>query len=51
VRCDGAGLLEGEEVVRVVVPPLVGDATLLEVPLRGLGVHHFYLRLHLRIAA
>jgi molecular chaperone DnaJ len=49
--CDGAGLLEGEETVRVVVPSLVGDATLLDVPLRGLGVHHFYLRLHLRVAA
>ena len=49
--CDGAGLLEGEEIVRIVVPPPVGDATLLEVPLRGLGVHHFYLRLHLRVAA
>jgi len=49
--CDGAGLLEGEECVRIIVPPSVGDATLLEVPLRGLGVHHFYLRLHLRIAS
>jgi molecular chaperone DnaJ len=47
--CDGAGLLAREETVRVFVPPRVGDATLLELPLRGLGVHHFYLRLHLRV--
>jgi molecular chaperone DnaJ len=47
--CDGEGLLEEPETVRVHVPPLVGDGTVMEVPLRGLGVHNFYLRLHIRI--
>ena len=49
-RCEGSGVVESEEEVRVFVPPTVGDATLLEAPLRGLGVHHFYLRLQLRVA-
>jgi hypothetical protein len=35
--------------VRIHVPPEVGDATVMEVPLRGLGVHNFYLRLRLRV--
>lgn len=48
--CDGEGLIEAEETVRVHVPPMVGDGTLMEVPLRGLGVHDFYLRVHIRVA-
>src|SRR5437899_9948442 len=47
--CDGEGLIEEEEAVRVHVPPLVGDGTVMEVPLRGLGVNNFYLRLLIRI--
>jgi molecular chaperone DnaJ len=49
-RCDGEGLIEEEEMVRVQIPPMIGDGTLMEVPLRGLGVHNFYLRLHIRVA-
>jgi DnaJ-class molecular chaperone len=48
--CDGEGLLEEEEMVRIHVPPGVGDATLMELPLRGLGIHNFYLRVHIRVA-
>ena len=48
-RCDGEGLLEETELVRVHVPPLVGDGTAMNVPLRGLGVHNFYLRLNIRV--
>ena len=47
--CDGEGLIEEEETVRVLVPPDVPDGTVMEFPLRGLGVHDFYLRLHIRI--
>jgi molecular chaperone DnaJ len=47
--CDGEGLLEEQEKVRVHVPSNVGDGTVIEVALRGLGVHNFYLRLHIRI--
>ena len=49
--CDGEGLREEEEIVRMRVPPNVGDGALIEVPLRGLGLHDFYLCAHIRVAA
>ena len=49
--CDGEGLVEEQETVRVQIPPMVGDGTLMEVPLRGLGVHNFYLCVNIRVAA
>lgn len=49
--CDGEGLIEEEEMVRIHVPPKVGDGAVIDVPLRGLGVHNFYLRLHVRLSA
>jgi molecular chaperone DnaJ len=49
--CDGEGLIEEEEIVRIYVPPGVSDVTVLEVPLRGLGIHNFYLRLHIRVVS
>jgi DnaJ-class molecular chaperone len=48
-RCDGEGLCEEQETVRVYVPPMVADGTVMEIPLRGLGIHNFYLRLNIRI--
>src|SRR6266850_5939 len=50
-QCDGEGILEEEETVRVHVAPGTSDATVMAVPLRGLGVHNFYLRLHIRIGS
>jgi DnaJ-class molecular chaperone len=47
--CDGEGLIEETERVRVHVPPMVADGTVMNIPLRGLGVHNFYLRLQLRV--
>jgi molecular chaperone DnaJ len=47
--CDGEGLIEEQEEVRVLVPALVADGTVMNVPLRGLGVHNFYLRLQIRV--
>jgi hypothetical protein len=29
----------------------VGDGAVINVPLRGLGVHNFYLRLHIRVGS
>lgn len=49
--CDGEGLREEEESVRVTIPPNVGDGTLIEAPLRGLGPHHFYLCVCVRVAS
>jgi len=28
---------------------MVADGTVMEIPLRGLGIHNFYLRLNIRI--
>ena len=50
VAVTAKGSLSEQETVRVHVPPMVGDGTLMEVPLRGLGVHDFYLRVHIRVA-
>lgn len=49
-RCDGEGLTEEEETVRLQFAPMVGDGAAIDVPLRGLGVHNFYLRVHIRVA-
>ena len=45
--CSEEGVVEKRESVRVDIPPMVEPGTLYEVPLRGLGVHNFYLRLHI----
>jgi len=49
VHCQEQGVVEGEEVVRIRIPPMVKDGTVFEVPLQGLGVHNFHLRIHLRV--
>jgi len=51
VHCQEQGVVEAEEVVTIRIPPLVKDGTIFEVPLRGLGIHNFRLRIHIRIAA
>lgn len=40
---------EEEETVRVHIPARVGDYTLIEKPVRGLGLHNLYLRLYVRV--
>ena len=49
--CREQGMVEEEETVHIRIPPIVGEGTILEVPIRGLGIHNFYLRLYIRIAA
>jgi len=49
--CREQGMVEEEETVHIPIPPMVRDGTILEVPIRGLGIHNFYLRLYIRIAA
>jgi DnaJ-class molecular chaperone len=49
--CQGQGMLEEEETIRVQIPPMVGDYTLVEVPVRGLGLHNLYLRFYIRVVA
>jgi DnaJ-class molecular chaperone len=47
--CDAEGFIEEQEELRVLVPAMVADGTVINVPLRGLGVHNFYLRLQIRV--
>jgi molecular chaperone DnaJ/curved DNA-binding protein len=48
--CDERGLIAETETVRITVPAMVGDHQQVEIPLRALGVHNFYLRIHFRVA-
>lgn len=47
--CDGEGLIEEDETVQIRIPPMIGDATVIEAPSRTLGVHNFYLRVQIRV--
>ena len=47
--CAGRRMIEEEESVRVQIPPMVRDDTLVEVLLRGLGLHNLYLQLSIRV--
>jgi molecular chaperone DnaJ len=47
--CEGVGLVEREESVWVHVPAGVRDGTVLELPLRGLGIHATYLEVVVRV--
>jgi len=47
--CDGRGMAEEEEQVRLAIPPFVPDGTVLRVPLRGLGIHSMYLQVAVRV--
>jgi molecular chaperone DnaJ len=48
--CDGEGLRQETETLRVRVPENVADDTHIKVPLRGLGPHNFYLCVRIRVA-
>jgi DnaJ-class molecular chaperone len=47
--CDGRGMAEEEEEVRLTIPAGVADGTLMQLPLRGLGIHNLYLRVLIRV--
>jgi molecular chaperone DnaJ len=47
--CGGRKLIEEEETVRVQIPPMVKDDTLVEMLMRGLGLHNLYLQLSIRV--
>jgi molecular chaperone DnaJ len=48
--CAGHGMIEEHETVSVRIPPMIRDRSVIELPIEGLGIHNFYLRLHIRIA-
>jgi hypothetical protein len=39
-------MIEEEALLRIRIPPMAPPGSIYEVPLRGLGIHNFYLRLH-----
>jgi DnaJ-class molecular chaperone len=50
MACGGHGVIEEHETVSVRIPPMVRDRSVIELPIEGLGIHNFYLSLHIRIA-
>ena len=50
IDCNTQGIIEGEKTVRVPIPPMVQSRSIIELPIHGLGIHNFYLRLHIRIS-
>jgi molecular chaperone DnaJ/curved DNA-binding protein len=50
VDCRAKGLIEKEAVVGVAVPRPLRDGAIVELPLHGLGIHNFYLRVHFRLS-
>jgi molecular chaperone DnaJ len=50
LECNAQGIIEAEETVSVHVPAMVRDRAVVEIPIHGLGIHNFYLRLHIRIS-
>jgi DnaJ-class molecular chaperone len=50
MACGGQGMIEEHETVSVRIPPGIRDRSVIELPIEGLGIHNFYLRLHIRIS-
>jgi DnaJ-class molecular chaperone len=47
--CGWTGMSEGERPVTIDVPPMSGRGTTFVMPLAGLGIHNFYLRVRVRV--
>jgi DnaJ-class molecular chaperone len=47
--CRGQGVTESERPVAIDVPPMSGAGTTFVLPLTGLGIHNFFLRVRVRI--
>jgi hypothetical protein len=48
--CDGQGVAEEEDTIRLHIPPMVEELRCTEIPVRGLGLHNCYLRVYIRVA-
>jgi len=51
LACMGQGVSEQEKIVAVRIRPQVRHGTILEMPLCGLGLHNFYLSLHIAVTS
>jgi DnaJ-class molecular chaperone len=46
LACGQRATIENEAIVRVRIPPMARSGAIIEMPLQGLGIRDFYLRLH-----
>ena len=49
--CDERGFVAEVEPVRIIIPPLVANHRRLEIPLRGIGIHNYYLQVHVTVVS
>ena len=49
-RCMGRGMVQEGETATLTIRPGIGSGTVYEIPLSGLGIHNFYLRVLVRIS-
>jgi molecular chaperone DnaJ len=49
--CQQQGMIEDEEQLRIRIRPMAPSGSIFEIPLRGLGIHNLYLRLHVFVEA
>jgi DnaJ-class molecular chaperone len=47
LSCQAQGVIEEEEAIRIQIPPLVHDYSVIEAPVRGLGLHNICVRLYI----
>ena len=50
-RCRELGMIETEERLHIRIPPMAPAGSTYDIPLRGLGIHNFHLRLHVFVEA
>jgi hypothetical protein len=42
-------MVEEQKRIHLEVPSMVRPGTICEIPIHGLGIHNFYIRLHISI--
>lgn len=47
MRCEGTGVMEAEQELRLRIPAMLRSGSVIEVALDSLGIRNFYLRLHI----
>jgi DnaJ-class molecular chaperone len=46
LSCQQQGMIEDEEIICIRIPAMARSGSIYEMPLQGLGIHNFHLRLH-----
>jgi DnaJ-class molecular chaperone len=50
-RCRQRGMIETEQRLHIPIPAMAPAGSTYDIPLRGLGIHNFHLRLHVFVEA